>query len=152
VSVGAGCASAGHRLPTTELELFGRHVSTVSGGRCERCELATMAGQPDGCVRPMPFEGNEEDGTCTAAPRWRPDARLMIRTAAGHKTPAIVQLKGVEVHNLTVDARAGGWISLVGATLGAGGADIQLSAFHEAPFVVRGHRMALGWVERGRAG
>ena len=117
----------GTKLPTTDLQMTGRHVSTVTAGRCEVCALATMVGSPAGCAQPMPFIGNEADGTCTTAPAWGEGENLNIWTEKGHTTPMIVGLRNADIYNLTVDSRGSGYIEVTGAKIGAPGAHVTLT-------------------------
>lgn len=79
-------------IPATTITLAGRHVSTVTAGRCEVCYLSTRSDMPKGCIQPYPFIANEEDGTCSARPIWGENPLIIKPAREGETTPAVIKM------------------------------------------------------------
>jgi hypothetical protein len=112
----------GETLPPTTVTLTGRHVSTITAGRCEVCYLSTRSEMPKGCIQPYPFVADMDDGTCGARPIWGANP-LVIETEQGETTPAIIGMRNVEWTNVNITVLGGGFISLTDVTV-QGTADV----------------------------
>jgi hypothetical protein len=113
----------GEVMPATTVTLTGRHVSTISAGRCEVCYISTRSDMPKGCIQPYPFVADTDDGTCSARPVWGANP-LVIQTEEGQTTPAVIGMRNAELTDLNITVLGGGFISLTDVAI-AGTADVH---------------------------
>ena len=101
----------GEILPATIMTLTGRHVSTITAGRCEICYLSTRSEVPKGCIQPLNFVADAEDGTCGDAPNWGPNP-LTIQTEDGHTTPSVIGMRNAEFTDVNITILGQGYVQL----------------------------------------
>ena len=112
----------GEILPATIITLTGRHISTITAGRCEVCYLSTRTEVPKGCLQPLSFAADAEDGTCGDAPIWGPNP-LTIETEAGHQTPSVIGMRNAEFTDVNITVLGQGYVQLTDVVV-KGTADI----------------------------
>ncbi len=112
----------GETLPATTVTLTGRHISTITAGRCEVCYLSTRPDMPKGCQQPYPFIPDMDDGTCSAQPVWGANP-LVIETEEGETTPAVIGMRNVAWTDVNITVLGSGFISLTDVSV-MGTADV----------------------------
>lgn len=112
----------GEVIPATTVTLTGRHMSTITAGRCEVCYISTRTEMPKGCIQPYPFVADTDDGTCSARPVWGANP-LVIQTEEGHSTPAVIGMRNAELTDVNVTVLGSGFVSLTDVRI-LGTADI----------------------------